>query len=52
MKIIEKITQKREQEELWKLACEVRAKNGMTPTRMKDALKRLSRAGMTPQQST
>jgi hypothetical protein len=49
MKIMERITQKREQEQLWKLACEVRAKNGMKPTRMKDALKRLSKAGMTLQ---
>jgi hypothetical protein len=51
MKIMEKIIQKREQEELWKLACEVRAKNGMTPNRMKDALKRLNMTGMTPRQS-
>lgn len=50
--MMERMIQKREQEELWKLACEVRAKNGMTPTRMKDALKRLSRTGMTPQMWT
>ncbi len=39
-------TQKREQEELWKLVLEVRAKNGMTHSRMNRALERLSKAGI------
>jgi hypothetical protein len=47
--MMERIIQKQEQEVLWKLACEVRAKNGMTPSRMKRALKRLGSTGMTPQ---
>ena len=38
--------QKREQEELGRLVLEVRAKNGMTHSRMNRALERLGKAGM------
>ena len=41
-----KITQKQEQEKLWKLVLEVRAKNGMTLSRMNHALERLGKTGM------
>ena len=37
------ITQKKEQEDLWRLVLEVRAKNGMTLSRMNRAIERLAR---------
>jgi len=44
-----KITQKQEQEKLWKLVLEVRAKNGMTLSGMNHTLERLGKTGMIPQ---
>jgi hypothetical protein len=38
----------REREELLKLVCEVRAKNGMTPSRMNRVLERLDKTNMMP----
>jgi hypothetical protein len=48
-KMMNKISQKQEQEELWKLVLEVRAKNGMTLSRMNRALERFGKTGMMPQ---
>jgi hypothetical protein len=47
--MMDKITQKQEQEELWRLVLEVRAKNGMTLSRMNRALERFGKTGMIPQ---
>ena len=47
--MMNKITQKQEQEKLWKLVLEVRAKNGMTLSRMNNAIERLGKTGMIPQ---
>jgi hypothetical protein len=47
--MMNKITQKQEQEKLWKLVLEVRAKNGMTLSRMNHAIERLGKTGMIPQ---
>jgi hypothetical protein len=49
IRIMNKITQKQEQEKLWKLVLEVRAKNGMTLSRMNHVLERLGKTGMIPQ---
>jgi len=46
--MVNKIIQKREQEELWRLVLEVRAKNGMTLSRMNRSLERLAKTGMMP----
>ena len=45
--MVNKITQKREQE-LWRLVLEVRAKNGMTLSRMNRSIERLVKTGMMP----
>jgi hypothetical protein len=47
--MMNKITQKQEQEKLWKLLLEVRAKNGMTLSRINHAIERLGKTGMIPQ---
>ncbi len=47
--MMNKITQKREQEELWKLVLEVRTKNGLSLSRMNRALERFGKTGMMPQ---
>ena len=47
--MMNKIIQKQEQEMLWKLLREVRAKNGMTLSRMNHAIERLGKTGMIPQ---
>jgi hypothetical protein len=49
IRMINKIIQKQELEDLWKLVLEVRAKNGMTPSRMNRALETLGKTGMMPQ---
>ncbi|MDD1758118.1 MAG: hypothetical protein LUQ22_05235 [Methanotrichaceae archaeon] len=46
--MVNKIIQKREQEELWRLVLEVRAKNGMTLSRMNRSIERLVKTGMMP----
>ena len=46
--MMNKIAQKQEQEELWKLVLEVRAKNGMTLSRMDRALEKFGKTGMMP----
>jgi len=48
IRMMNKIAQKQEQEELWKLVLEVRAKNGMTLSRMDRALEKFGKTGMMP----